>query len=268
MSLFKWFQSIGLLPQRPDCCSHVTAEGMDAWNKQEEVGLANPKHLGTTSEAHPGYVGTVSGRLFDVMNPRPEEVDIDEMAHALAQINRFCGHTKYPYSVAQHSCYCAEECERRYPGQAMVALACLLHDGAEAYCGDVIRPIKRMIGPLYRPIEDRVQRAIWSAFHVNQSSCIDGIVKEIDNATVMVESRELMIGSEEWNWEGVTPSSVRIRRWHPAVARLAFLTRFRRLYEEAHGFSYIPGCWPVANRSIPHAEARRRTVKPVPSISA
>jgi hypothetical protein len=77
--------------------------------------------------------------LYDI---QPGEIFISDIARALSHIARFGGHTPWHYSVAQHSILVAEELERT--GYTYRALWGLLHDAAEAYIGDVVRPIKRM----------------------------------------------------------------------------------------------------------------------------
>lgn len=220
MPMLDWLESIGLVARRRPSLRH-----------DNYAGCADPAHLLTRSEAHPGYVATSSGRLFDVVNPTPEQVDIHEIAYALANVNRFGGHTKWPYTVAQHSVYCAIECQRRYDTPHL-ELACLLHDAAEAYVGDVIRPVKRLIASVYRPIEDRVQAAIWQRFGLEIDADVERVIKDVDNAVVMAESAALMIGSCSWNWEGVDRSPIEIRRWSENGPYNAFMAKFRQLFGE------------------------------------
>jgi len=81
-------------------------------------------------------IGLFSGGTFDILNPRAEDVRIEDIAHALSQQCRFTGHTKTFYSVAQHSVLAS----------TLVAapdeLWALLHDASEAYMGDMNRPLK------------------------------------------------------------------------------------------------------------------------------
>jgi hypothetical protein len=229
--MFGWLRSIGLIPrgdERPEikCCGGA-ASGFD--DRYCKCPGSEPEEISTTSEASPGYVATVSGRMFNVCDIDEGEIEITEIAHALSQINRFCGHTKFPYSVAQHSVNCAIECEERFPGRPELALACLMHDAAEAYCGDVIRPVKRLIRELYAPIERRIQDAIWRRFGIEIDADTQAVIHQVDNAVVMAESSVLMNGSESWNWNGVTPSFVPIVRKHHETARVEFLNAFRRL---------------------------------------
>ena len=66
------------------------------------------------------YVGGV-GMAHNEYNPH-------DIAHALAQINRFNGHAKRPYSVAEHSLVCMEIAQHlELP--PVVQLACLMQRG-------------------------------------------------------------------------------------------------------------------------------------------
>lgn len=69
---------------------------------------------------------------------------IEDIAHHLAQLNRFTGACKRPYSVAEHSLLCSEIAER---GKASrnVQLAALMHDAHEAYTADLSSPAKRAV---------------------------------------------------------------------------------------------------------------------------
>ena len=49
------------------------------------------------------WIETYSGKRFYILDPRPQDVDIVDIAHALSLLTRFTGHTREFYSVAQHS---------------------------------------------------------------------------------------------------------------------------------------------------------------------
>lgn len=87
------------------------------------------------------YIYTVSGKKFYPLNPRIEDIDIEDIAHALSMLARANGHFPSFHSVAQHCIECADEASDRGYGDK-VSLACLLHDGAEAYMSDVTTPVK------------------------------------------------------------------------------------------------------------------------------
>jgi hypothetical protein len=77
---------------------------------------------------------------------------IEDIAHALAQTNRFNGHAKRPYSVAEHSLLVADIAAGR-GATAVVQLACLMHDAHEAYTGDQTSPIKWALGAPWAAFE-------------------------------------------------------------------------------------------------------------------
>lgn len=96
------------------------------------------------------------------MNPKKEEILIADIAHPLSLMTRANGHFPQFYSVAQHSVQCAREAEARGYSRRMV-LACLLHDGSEAYLSDITRPVKKNL-PGYREAECVLQNAIYEKF--------------------------------------------------------------------------------------------------------
>ena len=103
-------------------------------------------------------IRTFTGREVDPLNLRQEDINIEDIAHALALCNRFAGHTAHPISVAQHSVYVSRLAEEE-PFQG------LLHDASEAYLGDVTKWLKRMPAMAgYREAEERAQNTIYQAF--------------------------------------------------------------------------------------------------------
>ncbi|MDO4519323.1 MAG: hypothetical protein Q4B47_03355 [Eubacteriales bacterium] len=90
------------------------------------------------------YITTYSGVHFYPMNPEPEMVRIQDIAHALSMICRGNGHVKTFLSVGQHCIRCAKEAQARGMSERVV-LGCLLHDAGEAYMSDVPRPFKQYL---------------------------------------------------------------------------------------------------------------------------
>ena len=105
---------------------------------------------------------THSKKMFDPLHPKAELIDIEDIAHALAMLCRANGHFKSFYSVGQHCINCCNEAAAR-GWSRRVQLACLLHDGSEAYLSDVTRPVKQEL-PQYKLIEEPLQDAIWLKF--------------------------------------------------------------------------------------------------------
>ena len=111
-------------------------------------------------------IDLLDGRTLDLFNPDPNEIRIEEIANALSKICRFGGQCYHIYSVAQHSiasastAYVATE-------DPELTLAVLMHDSAEAYCGDIITPIKRYLGDVYTDIEKSIETAIGKKFDID-----------------------------------------------------------------------------------------------------
>jgi hypothetical protein len=81
---------------------------------------------------------TVSWRWVNPFDPDPEQLDIRDIARALAKRCRFGGHCRVFYSVAQHSVIVSELVEQR-GGDVEDVFAALMHDASEAYLGDARR---------------------------------------------------------------------------------------------------------------------------------
>lgn len=107
-------------------------------------------------------ITTYTGVKFDAISPSAETICIEDIAHALSMMCRANGHCLFFYSVAQHSINCAIEANARGYSKE-IQLACLLHDGSEAYMADIVRPYKKHLEQ-YLQFEEILQTAIWSKF--------------------------------------------------------------------------------------------------------
>lgn len=108
--------------------------------------------------AQTGMIRTVSGKYIDLLSPQPESICVEDIAHALSFINRFGGHTATPYSVGEHSIGVSNMLMRSF-GESRLALLGLLHDAAEAYLGDMVRPLKEQM-EAYRSAETKMELVI------------------------------------------------------------------------------------------------------------
>jgi hypothetical protein len=164
------------------------------------------------------WIKTFTGQKFYVLDPMPEEVYIEDIAHALSNQCRFGGHVKDFYSVAEHCYNVSILCSDHFK------LDGLLHDASEAYLVDIPRPIKHMIDlDGYRRIETLVQNCIdwkWDVAHAN--------AKPQDNQMLAFEIRELMLNPLEYNIT-FPNSSFGINCWEPKRAERNFLERFYEL---------------------------------------
>ncbi len=171
---------------------------------------------------------TACGRRVFVLDPRPEDIAIQDIAHALSHICRFGGHALQFYSVAQHSVLVSRLVPRE------LAFAALMHDAAEAYVGDVIRPIKRELGEVYKRIEMKWEIAIAVRFGFDLSPDDERAIKLADVIALVTERRD--IGSPDWRswgWKedelGIEPCAVVIKPQSAELARELFMQRFDEL---------------------------------------
>ena len=193
-------------------------------------------------------INTWSGRIVDLADPKPEDICIEDIAHALARICRFAGHTDRFCSVAAHSLAVEQEVNVRWPAGAedgdvqaptVFALAALLHDAAEAYVGDVSRPLKALLRqrpvelagrPTYEQVEWRVQAAIAERFGFAPDLFFLPAIKDADLAILHEESRTLMSRSTlVVDRRPERPASVGIRVLDPEAGEALFLRRFQDL---------------------------------------
>lgn len=139
---------------------------------------------------------TFTGRHFDPMQIRTEDICIEDIAHALSLMCRGGGHLKYFYSVAQHSLNCAAEAKARGWSERL-QLACLLHDASEAYLSDIIRPVKANLTG-YLEIENRIMGKILEKFNLSDLTEEERRMwKQIDDEMLYYELKNLMSGEED-----------------------------------------------------------------------
>jgi len=141
------------------------------------------------------YIETQSGRKFTFLSPKPDDIDITDIAHALSQQCRYNGHCKTFYSVAEHSVLVAS---RLHPG---IALAGLLHDAAEAYLSDIPSPIKHYL-PDYEKLEAGIEEAIFKKFHIwDTVQEHKAAIKKADLEQLATEAHYLLVSrGEDWSW--------------------------------------------------------------------
>ncbi len=152
-------------------------------------------------------ITTISHIRLDPTKPTAEDIDITDIAHALSMLTRANGHFDTFFSVARHSINCALEAGSRGYGKR-VQLLCLLHDAAEAYIGDMTRPLKLKI-PYFSEIEREYQKIIFSKYIGELSKEEISLARGIDDAMLYWEF--LAFNGEELNISA-TPISVDLRR--------------------------------------------------------
>lgn len=174
-------------------------------------------------------IETFTGRFVDVLNPKPDTIVIDDIAHGLAMTCRYGGHIKKFYSVAEHCvlvmrlvewyerahthAFDADEDEWPDVDKCLLRNA-LLHDAPEAYLGDVVAPLKyalregmmphdKNVG--YDSLTERMDKAIDDAFGYGRMQ-MSAVIQLCDLWALKIEAAWLTYtGGANWRWPGVLP---------------------------------------------------------------
>ena len=164
------------------------------------------------------------GKIIDLENMRPEDIDILDIANALGNTCRWSGQVSRFYSVAEHSVIVSRLVSPQN------ALWGLLHDAGEAYLSDLVAPIKAKM-PGYVALETNVMRAIclWAGLPEEMPA----EVNDIDLRLRVNEACELGLRPELWGGQKGSPLPAHVAGWMPDYARIAFLGRWKELRKAA-----------------------------------
>jgi 5'-nucleotidase len=174
-----------------------------------------------------GWMWTYSGKQYWPLDPRLDDVCIEDIAHGLSMLCRYAGQSTYFYSVAEHSILVS----LMVPPE--LALEALLHDATEAYLSDVVRPFKKGLLD-YKHWEHLNDEVIRERFRLPLSEHY--LVKEADSNILHTEYRMLMKPFPTHLWSsipGVFDPNVRLFLWPPAQAEIAFLNRYGALRKQS-----------------------------------
>ena len=183
----------------------------------------------------------LSGRRLDLLDPRPEDIDIRDIAHGLARVARWNGQTTgaHAFSVAQHALL-VEAIVRARDDRASVMMlrAALLHDAPEYVIGDLISPFKAAVGLDYKTFENRLLGAIHIRFGLPAELPVawTAAIKAADRVAAYWEATRLAgfsveealtyFGAPEAG-DGVPPEAV--EPWSTDDAQTRFQERFATL---------------------------------------
>lgn len=170
---------------------------------------------------------TPCGRRFWLLDPRPEDIHIDDIAKGLACLDRFNGQLigADHYSVAEHCYVGSYEIDPEY------ALHFHLHDSPEAYTGDLIYPMKKIpeLRKVYKPIEEKIERCIFTALGIDFNEDIAREVKRIDKRMLAQEMRQFTVYRKDLGMSDEKEVYGIVGRDRETAERL-YLERFNSLY--------------------------------------
>nr|BFD66091.1 5'-deoxynucleotidase [Bdellovibrio sp. HAGR004] len=184
-----------------------------------------PEKLNREEIIEKSWVVTLSGNRFSILKPEPDAVMIEDIACALARQARFNGHTRFFYSVGQHSCIGAEVSPTKE-----IALHMLFHDATEAYIGDLVSPVKALL-PDFEIIESRIHWAISKRFNLEYP--LPKVVKQIDRRLLATEVRDLITKDlKSWSISEDEPFDFPIIPWPPEVTEARFMDLAKSLLKK------------------------------------
>lgn len=143
---------------------------------------------------------TPTGRKINPANPQPSDICMEDISLGLAKQERFDGNTISPYSVAQHSCVVADLVAAGWGGcnpTLETVKAALLHDASEAYIGDIVQPLKRLL-PDYARIEELWTRAIFVRYGIDPGLVHHFQVKSADQTAFICECCQLVPNTQDY----------------------------------------------------------------------
>jgi hypothetical protein len=151
-----------------------------------------------------------TGRVLDLTAPfkTAPQLSVREIAHSLAQINRFTGHAQRPISVAEHSLLVCDITESVLGLGLHAQLAALMHDAHECITNDLATPMKRQMGRAWTDMEHEWARAFISAFGLGAAWAMHAPqLHQADLVALATERRDLMHpGGPPWpSLAGIEP---------------------------------------------------------------
>ncbi len=177
---------------------------------------ANDNRRGDFMQVYP------AGKFWP-LDPRPEEITIEAIAHSLGMQCRYAGHVSRFYSVAEHCVHIARWILKETWDYG-AALCGLLHDASEAFLVDVPRPIKSDLSN-YKAIESRVMAKVCERFSLPVR--LPDIVKEADDR--IIGDEVALLAPMDWHKQHNNPLGVGLKCWTPAQAKEEFLATYAAL---------------------------------------
>lgn len=197
----------------------------------EELAKFDTGKMAGTDRGRGYNQSTASGLPLWVMDPRPDDIRIYDIAAQLSRICRFGGALRDDveiYTVAQHCCLVSDHLP------PALRLEGLLHDAHEYAIGDKLKPLKMNLATLdggaWKELEHHFEVAVRRRFGLPDK--MTPAVKEQDYIAVATEHRQLQTITGQVDWGTLPPPwPETIEPWGVMRARDEFLDRFYLLYK-------------------------------------
>lgn len=157
-----------------------------------------------------GLINTYRGKLLDYNNITAEMICLDDIAKGLSNICRFGGQIEDFYSVAQHTLLVWSL------SPTELKPAALLHDAAEAYIGDIVKPFKNLLGKAFSQFEENIEKVIFEKYNVPLEHL--KLIKEFDMQALEIENNYFRFGKLDF-----------ISRFYHINEEINFDTPYRQL---------------------------------------
>ena len=129
-----------------------------------------------------------SGIIWDVAEPTESMIYWPDLAESMAKQCRWNGHCRGFYSVAQHCVLVSKLVDPTLRAHA------LLHDAHEAFLGDIIRPVKVVLGDALKDVEKRLDQVIYGAAGLDKLTDVQrDRIKDADMRALATERRDIMV---------------------------------------------------------------------------
>lgn len=151
------------------------------------------------------HIRTFSGRLVDPLRPVPDDVEPYSMMHSLCLLNRFTGHSKWPYSVGQHTLILVRYLEKRTRDRGIIRAA-IIHDFSEAWFNDLASPVKVEL-PEYKEYNRRASELIRGVLGVSSA---DLYAMDYADKRVYIDERDALANFQTGHDFGMNDNLVRL----------------------------------------------------------
>lgn len=184
--------------------------------------MAKTDPVRSSDDPHESRIQTASGLYYSYLEPTPDMISLDDIAHQLAGTFRFSAATDPWISVAEHSVLVSRLCPVKKK-------AALMHDAAEAYLWDIPKPAKPLYGDVYSELTRICDFVIGERFRIDPEEFDSDEVKEADWTMLNYEGS---LGLPHWS-EPTPKIPYGTLNWKlglpPAAAKKLFLSEAARL---------------------------------------